>query len=245
MGSGKNTVALGDSGYRPYYSNMQIDLNPYLEGKTPRDLIKLSKVMRGEMDLPSEISTVLSDSFKSPIKDIKDVDRFFNNLYVQGKPYVDIKKELELISSYIPYFENMDIMTAFRGVYKIPSSALRFNANSTKFPFEPMENVSSRYNFYRLKLNSLNTETKSFKPRVQREQETPNRIFARKFHNLNNEYQNISNKISENDTRLHQYYNTIEWFEFLVKNLIIGSVVGSGIGLFSYASSKKDDRKTK
>lgn len=244
MGSGKNTVALADSGYHPYYSNMQIDLNPYLEGRTPRDLIKLSKVMRGEMDLPSEISAVLSDSFKSPIKNIKDVDRFFNNLYNQGKSYADIKKELDLISSYIPYFETVASLGKFRGVYKTPSSALRFNTNSTQFPFEPMKNTSSRYNLDLLHHNNPNIETKAFKSRAQRTQETPLQIHQRKLENAQNNFWDTERKISKNEERLNHYNNTIEWFEFLVKNLIVGSVTaGSSFGLYYYVNSTKDRKK--
>lgn len=84
---------------------MQIDLNPYLEGKSLDEVIEFSKIVTGEKNLPSDVGTKLSDILGISITNMDDINNYFSNLYRDRPTYLQIKDKINAVAEHYPYFQ--------------------------------------------------------------------------------------------------------------------------------------------
>lgn len=244
-GAGKNSVALGNSNVGPYYSSMQIDLNPYLEGKSLKEVIKFSNILKGKEKLPEETSQILSNILGVNISNMNDLNKYLSDLYSEHPTYEQIKNKLETIAKYYPYLEGeIYSSTPYRGFFASPTSGLRFNSRSHTFPFEPMENTVARVSNVGSKGRRVYVDV----DRTSRKMRNNNPDRYSDLYNITLEKQKFAktkanaayDKSEIISMRKRKYENIIQDFEMAVRILgLTGIIAGGTLGLANTIGKSK------
>ena len=223
-GTGKNYVRPGNSGYGPYYSARQADINKYLKAQKqlyPDDLVDFytsldSAHMPDDLRLKLDgIVKRIAEKYHAKVNTVGEtseslhnaISSLYGSLDVQGR-----KQLLQELDDLVPFIEGIVDKETYKGSF-LPNKKGAYFLAEDHYPFEISGSAGVRYKEERIRANRgidvkehkrvLETDKQDYKHRPSIYSKTEKEL-VRKAEDREIAMQNIQNRIDRLDAEWHK-----------------------------------------